>query len=280
MVRLSFKTKPQETSWELMEATWAAAEEIPVLEAGWLFDHFFPIHTENVQDACFEGWTALAFLAGRTQRLRLGLMVSSITYRHPSLIANMAATLDVASGGRLELGLGAGWFEEEHRALGIEFPPTVERLERLDDACAVIDALLTQEVVNHDGPYYHLTEAYCAPKPVQRPRPPLVIGGNGERYTLRTVARWADEWNYPGRDPEELRRKLSVLGRHCDGFGRSLSDIAVGVHLFPSAVPHRTLEEARALVDAGADHLILYLAPGFPPEKLAGFATDVAEAVA
>jgi len=279
MVRLSFKTKPQETSWRAMEETWEAAEGLEVLETGWLFDHFVPIHTEDIDAPCFEGWTALAYLAGRTQRLRLGLMVSSVTYRHPAVLANMVATLDVASGGRLDLGLGAGWFEQEHRAYGLDFPSTVERLRRLDDACAVIDALLTQSVANHAGPFYTLTDARCEPKPVQRPRPPLVVGGNGERYTLRTVARWADEWNYPGRDPDELRHKREVLRRHCDDLGRDPGAIATSVHLFPDQDRAAMAAEARALVAAGADHLILYLAPGYPAEGLGTLTEEVADAV-
>ena len=220
MTTITFKTQPQSTSFPPLLEVWETADELEELSGGWLFDHFLPINTEDVHGPCFEGWTALAFLAGRTRRLRLGLMVSSITYRHPALIANMAATLDVASGGRLELGLGAGWFEAEHRAYGLDFPPVGERLGALDEACEVIHRLLTEPVVDHAGRFYTLREARCEPKGLQQPRPPLVVGGGGERRTLRTVARWADHWNFPGREPDELRRKLDVLADHCAAVGR------------------------------------------------------------
>jgi F420-dependent oxidoreductase-like protein len=268
MARLSFKTRPQDTDWGSLVEIWDTAEELPDLDAGWLFDHFMPILTDRTDGPCFEGWTALSYLAGRTERLRLGLMVTGNTYRHPAVLANMAATLDVASGGRLELGLGAGWFEEEHRVYGLPFPPVQDRLRALDEACEVIDSLLTQTTTTFDGNYYRLQDAYCEPKPVQAPRPPLVIGGGGERFTLRTAARWADQWNFPGRDPDELRQKHDVLRRHCADIGRDPEEIEVSVHLFDEGGDGSVVDSARGLVAAGADHLILYLEAPFDAARL------------
>jgi F420-dependent oxidoreductase-like protein len=256
--RLSFKTRPQDTDWGPLLALWRQADTIPELDAGWLFDHFYPIFSDDLSGPCFEGWTALTYLAGVTERLRLGLMVTGNTYRHPALLANIAATFDVVSGGRLELGLGAAWNEDEHRAYGMDFPPVRERLERLEEACAVIDGLLTQRATTFRGRYYQLQDARCEPKPVQQPRPPIVIGGGGERRTLRTVARWADHWNFPGREADELRHKLEVLAGHCRDIGRDPAEIEVSVHLYPRESVDETVAEGRALVEAGADHLILY----------------------
>ena len=180
MVRLSFKTRPQDSDWASLQAVWEEAEAIPALDAGWLFDHFYPIYVPRTDGPCFEGWVALTYLAGVVQRLRLGVMVTGNTYRHPAVLANMAATLDVVSGGRLEIGIGAGWNEEEHAAYGIALPPPRERMDRLDEACAVLDGLLTQETTTFEGRYYQLREARCEPKPVQRPRPPLVLGRPGQ----------------------------------------------------------------------------------------------------
>ena len=279
MTTITFKTQPQSTPFPPMLEVWEAADELEELSGGWLFDHFLPINTDDVHGPCFEGWTALAFLAGRTRRLRLGLMVSSITYRHPALIANMAATLDVASGGRLELGLGAGWFEAEHRAYGLHFPAVGERLGALDEACEVIHRLLTEPVVDHDGRFYTLQQARCEPKPLQQPRVPLVVGGGGERRTLRTVARWADHWNFPGREPDELRRKLEILAGHCAVVGRNPTEIHTSVHLFLDGSTTDLAARSRALVAAGADELILYLHPPFDVAALRDQAREVADAV-
>ncbi len=204
MTRFSFKTVPQDTAWEPMRDLWIAGDDIELFSAGWTFDHFYPILQRDRTGPCFEGWTMLAALAGVTRRVRLGVMVTGNPYRHPALLANMAASLDVISGGRLELGIGAGWNEEESAAYGIDLPPLRERFDRLEEACAVLDLLLTQETASFDGAHYRLTDARCEPKPLQRPRPPIVIGGGGEKRTLRIAARWADQWNAPGATPEVL----------------------------------------------------------------------------
>jgi F420-dependent oxidoreductase-like protein len=257
MTRFSFKTVPQDTAWEPMRDVWIAGDDIELFSAGWNFDHFYPILQRDRTGPCFEGWTMLAALASVTHRLRLGVMVTGNPYRHPALLANMAASLDVISNGRLELGIGAGWNEEESAAYGIDLPPLRERFDRLDEACAVLDLLLTQEVASFDGTHYRLTDARCEPKPVQRPRPPIVIGGGGEKRTLRIAARWADQWNAPSATPDVLAHKIAVLHGHCADVGRNPADIEVSVQVRSTGDASAVADEAAALVAAGAQHVIV-----------------------
>ncbi len=183
----------------------------------WYADHFMP-NTPDASDPCHEVWTTVAALAASVPRVRIGPLVAGNTYRHPAVVANMAATIDHISGGRLVLGLGAGWQENEHRAYGIELYTVGERLRRLEEACQVIKALFSEHRANLEGRYYRLENAPLEPKPVQDPLP-LMIGGGGEKVTLRIVARFADEWNVWG-DVGRLRQKMSVLDRHCETLGR------------------------------------------------------------
>jgi alkanesulfonate monooxygenase SsuD/methylene tetrahydromethanopterin reductase-like flavin-dependent oxidoreductase (luciferase family) len=166
-MRFAIKTAPQHTTWDDMLAVWTAADDIDIFESGWTFDHFYPIFSDST-GPCLEGWTTLAALAQATRRLRVGVLVTGNVYRHPAVLANMAATLDVVSDGRLELGLGAGWNEEECTAYGIELPPLGERFDRFDEACEVIVGLLTNETTDFQGKHYRLRAARCEPKPVQR----------------------------------------------------------------------------------------------------------------
>src|SRR5271156_4135445 len=170
-MRFAFKTSPQQTTWAQMLAVWQVADDIEVYESGWTFDHFYPIFTDS-EGPCLEGWTTLTALAQATKRLRLGTLVTGIHYRHPAVLANMAATLDIISGGRLELGIGAGWNEEESGAYGIELGSPRERSDRFEEACQVTIELLPQQTTNSAGQYYQLSAARCEPKPVQRPHPP------------------------------------------------------------------------------------------------------------
>lgn len=188
----------------------------------WYADHFMP-NADNTRVDWPECWTTLAALAVTIPRLRIGSLVAGNTYRHPAVLAKMAATVDHLSGGRMVLGLGAGWQENEHRQYGIPFHTLGERLARLDEACAVIKSLYDQEESDFDGQYYQLRGATLEPKPLQA-RLPLLIGGGGERVTLRIAARWADEWNVWGT-PETLQHKIDVLGRHCRELGRDPDSI-------------------------------------------------------
>ena len=210
----------------------------------------------------------LAALAGVTNRLRLGVMVTGNPYRHPAVLANMAASLDVISGGRLELGIGAGWNEEESAAYGIDLPPLRERFDRLEESCAVLDLLLTREVSSFEGAYYRLTDARCEPKPRQRPRPPFVIGGAGEKRTLRIAARFADQWNLPGGTPEVLAHKIEVLHGHCAAVGRDPAEVEISVQVRAGADPNAVADEAAALARAGAQHVIVGVRPPFEASRL------------
>jgi F420-dependent oxidoreductase-like protein len=189
----------------------------------WFADHFMPF-AGDLDGPMQECWTGLAALAMAVPRLRLGSLVSGNTYRHPAVLAKQAATVDQISGGRLVLGLGAGWQENEHRAYGIELPSIKGRLDWLEEACAVVTGLLRDERTTFAGRHYQLTDAPLSPKPVQ-PHLPLLVGGGGERRTLRIAARWADEWNVWGT-PELLRHKGTVLDAHCEAIGRDPDMIA------------------------------------------------------
>ena len=183
----------------------------------WLADHFMP-DGESTRVAWPEVWTTLAALAPAVPRIRIGPLVTGNTYRHPAVLAKMAATVDHLSGGRLVLGLGAGWQENEHRQYGIPFYTVRERLERLAEACELIKSLFASESTTFRGKHYHLEGAVLEPKPVQKPLP-LMIGGGGEKVTLRIAARFADEWNVWG-DVARLRHKMALLDGYCAEIGR------------------------------------------------------------
>jgi F420-dependent oxidoreductase-like protein len=280
MTRFSFKTVPQDSEWEPMRDVWVAGDDIELFSAGWNFDHFYPIIQRDRTGPCFEGWTMLAALATITKRIRLGVMVTGNPYRHPAVLANMAASLDVISGGRLELGIGAGWNEEESSAYGIDLPPLRERFDRLEEACAVLDLLLTQETSTFAGVHYRLTDARCEPKPVQRPRPPIVIGGGGEKRTLRIAARWADQWNAPGATPEVLAHKIEVLHGHCAAVGRDPAEIEISVQVRSDGDPAAIADDAAALVQAGAQHVIVGFRAPFDASRLEPVARALADTVA
>lgn len=189
-------------------------------------DHFMRSDSMGrpVDVGILEGWTALAALAGHTRRLRLGTLVLGNTYRHPAVVANMAATMDHVTGGRFVLGIGAGWAAGEHEAYGIELAPPRTRIDRLEESCAVITSLLHEPRTTISGPTYRLAGARCDPKPLQA-HLPLLIGGGGERRTLRVVARYADEWHVWATSADELRHKSRVLDRHCHEVGRDPTGI-------------------------------------------------------
>jgi alkanesulfonate monooxygenase SsuD/methylene tetrahydromethanopterin reductase-like flavin-dependent oxidoreductase (luciferase family) len=254
---------------------WQEAESLPVLEHAWLFDHPMPIGRADPAGPCLDGWTVLAALAAQTQRLRLGLMVASNANQTPALLAKRAATVDVVSQGRLEFGLGAGGVEREHLAYGTDFFPAAERVRRLGEACEIIRRLWTEPVVDFEGRYYQLREAYCEPKPVQKPTPPFVLGGSGERITLRFVARHAAVWNFPGTPGdahgglEEFQHKSRVLDGYCAELGRDPATLtrSIQVLLDPREDPAPTRRALREFVAAGATYFVL--APRRPDEGIA-----------
>jgi F420-dependent oxidoreductase-like protein len=193
----------------------------------WVMDHFFQIPTVGpVEGEMLEGWSALAFAAGRTNHIKLGTMVTGVTYRYPGLLAKTATTLDVLSHGRSYLGIGAAWNEQEHRGLGVPFPPVSERFERLEETLKIIHQMWSGNEEAFNGKYYHLERLLNSPQPVQKPHPPILIGGTGERKTLRLVAQYADACNIFARlGKDELRRKLQVLREHCAAVGRPYEQI-------------------------------------------------------
>lgn len=212
----------------MLEA-WRRADDRPELDSAWVFDHFYPINSDS-DGPCLEGWTALAALAGATGRIRVGSMVNGMPYRHPAITANMAATVDVISDGRLNLGLGAGWNELESSAYGISLGKDLtERFDRFDEGMEIIVGMLTDEHTTFEGRHFTVTNARNEPKGPQRPHPPITIGGGGEKRTLRTVARFAQHWNVPPVDELTWRHKLAVLAGHCADIGRDPAEISTSM---------------------------------------------------
>lgn len=261
-----------------IERFWKSADELG-FHAVWNYDHFYGL-TDPTQDT-LEGWTSLAAMAVVVRRARVGCMVTGVTYRHPAILAKMAVTIDHISGGRLDFGFGAAWHEGEHRGYGIPFPPARERIAMLDEALSVIKAMWTQEAVSLDGRFFRLNEARCHPKPLQKPHPPIVVGGSGPKKTLRVVARHADEWNAPGHDldPPAWAKLNSVLDEHCQEVGRDPKEIrrSVQLFLFPfqEGQADRQLESIAEFGEAGCEHVVLsFYAPPSPDlmERAASYA--------
>lgn len=276
-MRFAFKTAPMNTNWPDMLAAWRAADQIELFESGWTFDHFYPIFSDS-NGPCFEGWTVTTALAQATTRLRVGVLVTGIHYRHPAVLANMAAALDIVSNGRLELGLGAGWNVEESNAYGIELGTLTERFDRFDEACQVIISLLTNEHTDFEGKYYKLVNARNEPKPVQQPHPPIVIGGTGPRRTLRAAAQFAQHWNHPGAPVDMWKQSRDVLYEHCADIGRDPAEITTSTHLRfdPGTGAGPIAELAATYAEAGMDLGIVYLPPPHNPAWLEELATALA----
>jgi F420-dependent oxidoreductase-like protein len=193
-----------------------------------LMDHWFQMeHFATAYDPMLEGYTALGFAAAHTERIKLGLLVTGVTYRHPGLLAKTVTTLDVLSGGRAILGLGAAWYEREHQALGVPYPPLAERFERLEEALQICRQMWTANEGPYEGKHYRLAETINSPQSISQPHPTVLIGGSGEKKTLRLVAQYADACNLFVGTKEEAVHKLDVLKAHCDDVGRDFSTITV-----------------------------------------------------
>lgn len=191
-----------------------------------LMDHWFQMEAfAPPTDPMLEGYTTLGFLAGQTRSMTLGLLVTGVTYRHPGLLAKIVTTLDVLSGGRAQLGIGAAWYDREHLGLGVPFPPVSERFERLEETLQICLQMWSDDDGPYVGRHYQLAETICSPRPLQQPRPRILIGGSGERKTLRLVARYADACNLFAVGPDEVAQKLDVLERHCADEGRDPATI-------------------------------------------------------
>jgi F420-dependent oxidoreductase-like protein len=268
-MRYGIKTVPEHTTWQEVLEVWRAADDIPVFESAWNWDHFYPL-TGDLTGDNLEGWTMLAALAQATRRIRLGVQVTGMIYRHPAVLANMAATVDIISGGRLELGVGAGWNQMECDAYGIELPPMKERFDRFDEGVEAIVRLLSLEVTTFEGRYVQLRDARCEPKPVQRPHPPIVIGGRGPKRTLKTAARWAQHWNVIVPGPAEWTALKEILVGHCEAIGRDPAEITCSVNVRLNEVggigPGSEL--AARYQEAGVDLVIFNLPQPFDPAVL------------
>jgi F420-dependent oxidoreductase-like protein len=256
---------------------WREADDIDTFESAWNFDHFYPIFSDST-GPCMEAWVTLTALAQATSRIRVGTMVNGILYRHPAVLANMAATLDIVSGGRLDLGLGAGWNDEECTAYGIELGTLTERFDRFDEAVQIIIGMLSDTETTFDGRYFKVTEARNEPKGPQRPHPPICIGGTGPKRTLRSVARWAQHWNHPAGTPDDIRRALEILDGHCADIGRDRSEILIStqVRFDPTESLDKAVEEWGALADVGVELGVIYLPTPHDPALLSPLAEAIA----
>jgi F420-dependent oxidoreductase-like protein len=222
-VRFGIQTPQQQAQWTDLRGLWQKAD-LWGYDSLWVFDHFYPIMGADPAGPCMEGWTALAALSQQTSRARIGALVNGNTYRNPCITAKMAATLDHLSNGRFVLGIGAGWYELEHNSFGVDFKTVGWRLRALDEACQIIKGMFTQDKFTLAGRHYHVTDAVCSPKPIQKPHPPLMVAGTGEKVLLKIVAKYADLWN-SGGSAERMGHLIAVLKRHCDAIGRDESEI-------------------------------------------------------
>ena len=241
-------------------------------DGAWGFDHFRPMYGEGPGN-CFEGMTTLAALATATTRIRLGLLVTGVTYRHPSVLAAQAVTVDHASAGRLELALGAAWFEPEHRQLGIEFPPTAQRFDLLEDELEILTRLFSGDVVSYRGKRLRLEDAQLLPVPVQQPHPPIWIGGSGRRRTLPLAARWADVWHTYG-SPDQMRALSGELDRLAEAAGRDPATILRASSLSLSEPWDEVRREVEAMQGAGVGYLVCGW-PGEGAARVEAFASAV-----
>src|ERR1700683_1699680 len=223
-IRFGIQTGQQLVEWKDLKELWRNADAWGY-DSLWSFDHFYPIFVPDTTGPCLEGWTTLTALSQQTKRARIGAMGNGNTYRNPCITAKMAATLDHASDGRLNLGLGAGWYELEHRSFGIDFKTLGGRLRALDESCQIIKGMFTQEKTSFDGKHYKVVDAVCNPKPIQKPHIPIMIGGRGEKRLLQICAKHADMLNTMFANPAEMKRLIGVIERHGDQVGRNTDEI-------------------------------------------------------
>ncbi len=243
----------QNMPWEKTVERWQRFEQLG-FDSVWDCDHY--VQPSHPTGPYYEGWTLLAGLAARTERIRIGVLVSCNTFRHPALLAKEAVTVDHIANGRLELGLGAGWYVPEHEMFGITFPPPAELVGRFREAVEIVDSLLRNEVTTYDGAYYQLKDAASRPRPIQQPRPPLTLGAHG-RQMLKIVAQYADRWNSHGT-VAEMRARNEILDEHCAAIGRDPDAIIRSLYGWAALMPN----DPWASVDAFEEVVGQYRAAG------------------
>ncbi|MEV0350199.1 LLM class flavin-dependent oxidoreductase [Nonomuraea sp. NPDC050680] len=265
-------TAPSQVDYHDLLRVWREADTIPEIEHAWLFDHLQPIFGDP-NGTIYEGWTLLSALAAQTRRLRLGVLVTSNRIRPPAMLAKIATTVDIISGGRLDFGIGVGsrpshpLARREYEAHGLPFHDTAHAVGSLAEACTVIRRLWTEtEPFDFDGTYVQVTNAFGNPKPVQRPHPPIVIGGRSSA-TLRVVAEHADLWNIPGGDIDDVVSRSALLDRYCAEIGRDPASITRSIHLPVSYdQPGTTRGAIGEAIDAGFRHIVLGLSAPYPAD--------------
>jgi alkanesulfonate monooxygenase SsuD/methylene tetrahydromethanopterin reductase-like flavin-dependent oxidoreductase (luciferase family) len=279
--RFGIATAPMQVGYDDVVRVWREADTIPQIEHAWLFDHLLPIAGDPA-GPIYEGWTLLSALAAQTQRLRLGLLVTSNRFRPPAMLAKIATTVDIVSGGRLDFGIGAGsrpslpMARREYDAHGLPYADFANSVASLAEACTVIRRLWTEtEPFDFDGTYVRLTGAFGNPKPVQRPHPPVLIGGRSAAL-LRVVAEHADLWNIPGGDMADAIRRSALLDSYCAEIGRDPASVTRSIYLPVSYdEPSATRLAVGEAIDAGFQHIVLGLSAPYP----ANVAQRVAEEI-
>ena len=272
MTHISFgiATAPQQVDYRQILDVWREADDLEEIEHAWLFDHLFPIAGDR-QGPVFEGWTLLSALAALTNRLRLGILVTSNRFRPPAVLAKIATTVDIVSNGRLDFGIGAGsrpsvpWARQEYDAHGLPYADFSASVDALAEACSVIKRLWTETApFDFDGTHVRLTGAFGNPKPIQQPHPPILVAGGSAR-TLRVVAEHADIWNIAAATTEDAKNRAALLDQYCDEVGRDPAEITRSTNVrvtYDDAVATR--DAAMAAIDAGFTHLVLSLPSPYP----------------
>ena len=275
-MRYAISTSPQRCTWDWLLEVWRKADEIELFESGWTFDHFYPLFGDSTED-CLEGWISLTALLQETKRIRGGVLVTGMLYRHPAVLANMASTLDITSNGRLELGIGAGWNEEECEAYGIELGSMEERFDRFEEGMEVVTQLLKQDRSTFKGNWYSLQDAMNNPKGPQNPLP-ICIGGGGLRRTIPAVAKYAHHWNYGTQTMslEDFKMRRNVFLKACEEEERDPDDILISTMLRYDGDAQATIQQAREYEEAGVKLGIVSI----PKDKSPEIVEEIAEILA
>ena len=275
-MRYAISTSPQRCTWDWLLEVWRKADEIELFESGWTFDHFYPLFGDSTED-CLEGWISLTALLQETKRIRGGVLVTGMLYRHPAVLANMASTLDITSNGRLELGIGAGWNEEECEAYGIELGSMEERFDRFEEGMEVVTQLLKQDRSTFKGNWYSLQDAMNNPKGPQNPLP-ICIGGGGLRRTIPAVAKYAHHWNYGTQTMslEDFKMRHNVFLKACEKEERDPDDILISTMLRYDGDAQATIQQAREYEEAGVKLGIVSV----PKDKSPEIVEEIAEILA